>query len=259
MKNPTEAEDDDPFHKAIMENGDENNSDDELDVDEENEDDKKSTADGSNQLEPYFTLLNCRDHFKIICQTLDFDDSQLKPKPLYGKTLYIKKEGCIIYEKDDDDVSLDLESIEAHNQIQHHGVLGVLSLMETELFLVIVTASAVAGRCPQGHQIHQITQVDFIPFFSKIEADGKHSPPLSADVVKQLKGVQKLLEEQHFYFSYYADLSSNQERQSIERADYLSENKKAGRDALWWRRPKINESDESNQASNLATKQEESK
>ena len=67
--------------------------------------------------------------------------------------------------------------------------------METELFLVIVTATVDAGRCPQGHQIHQVSQVDFIPFFSKIEADGKHTPPLNADVIKQLKGVQKLLEE----------------------------------------------------------------
>lgn len=100
-----------------------------------------------------------------------------------------------------------------------------------------MTACTAAGRCPQGHHVYQISQVDFIPFFSKIEVDGKHNPPLNADAIKQLKGVQKLLEEQSFYFSYYTDLSSNQERQSIERASFQAKNK-SNKDILWWRRPK---------------------
>ena len=74
-------------------------------------------GDAANPVEPYFTLLNCPDYFKIIFQTLDFDDSQLKPKALNSKTLYIKKEDCLIFEKADDEISHELESIEPHNQI----------------------------------------------------------------------------------------------------------------------------------------------
>lgn len=173
-----------------------------------------------------------------MCSTLDFDDQSLRPRPLNAKTLYIKKEGCVIYEEEAGlDVGKRMENIEPHNQIQHHGILGILSLFETELFLVIVTACTAAGRCPNGNHIYQISQVDFIPFFSRIEADGKHNPPLSADAIKQLKGVQKLLEEQYFYFSYYTDISSNQERQSTERASFQVKNKK-NKDILWWRKPK---------------------
>ena len=107
--------------------------------------------------------------------------------------------------------------MEAHNQMSHHGIFGILSLFDNELFLVVVTQVNQVGKCPRGKKIYQIQGVDFIPFFSKIEADGKLSPPLQADVVKQLKGVQKLLEEQNFYFSYYSDLTNSQERQSRER------------------------------------------
>lgn len=228
------------FGQAIPEDGDEE------EVRDGSEEDAESGSNYStgNPVEPYFTLLNCPDYFKIVCSTLDFDDQALKPKPLNGKTLIIKKEGCLIYEEDaSGGVDEDLQNVEPHNQFQHHGILGVLNLFDTELFLVLVTACTPAGRCPRGHQIHQISQVDFIPFFSKIEADGKQNPPLHADVIKQLKGVQKLLEEQYFYFSYYSDISSNQERQSIERAAYQAKNHKS-QDILWWRRPKNQEAEQ---------------
>lgn len=102
------------FDQAIPERGDEE------DVKDGSEEDLETGSNFSdvNPVEPYFTLLNCPDYFKIVCSTLDFDDQQLKPKPLNAKTLYIKKEGCIIYEEAaNGGVDKDMENIEPHNQI----------------------------------------------------------------------------------------------------------------------------------------------
>ena len=74
-------------------------------------------------------------------------------------------------------------------------------------------------------------------------------------MVKQLKGVQKLLEEQNFYFSYYSDLTNSQERQSRERMIHKAQNQDGKRSPFWWRMPKLVE----DKASHPEDKQEEEK
>ena len=48
---------------------------------------------------------------------------------------------------------------------------------------------------------------------------------MNQEVANYANGVKKLLEEQGFYFSYHADLTSSQQRLASVRNDYSGKNK----------------------------------
>lgn len=69
---------------------------------------------------------------------------------------------------------------------------------------------------PTGDAVYLVTKVELIPFdpnFMKYEQ-------LNQEVIKYVTGVKQLLEEGGFYFSYHADLTSNQQRFSTLRIAY---------------------------------------
>ena len=53
---------------------------------------------------------------------------------------------------------------------------------------------------PCGNIIYQLTQVEIIPFSQN---------ELEEDIMKYVNGIKQHLEEQGFFYSYYADLSQN--------------------------------------------------
>ena len=71
-------------------------------------------------------------------------------------------------------------------------------------FLVIITEREPAARFPCGNMAYQVTQVDFLPFRDKSNDD--------VDMTNKLNGIKNLLETQGFYYSYYVDLTSNQQK-----------------------------------------------
>jgi hypothetical protein len=57
----------------------------------------------------------------------------------------------------------------------------------------------------QKDAVYMITKVEFIPFDSNI-SDYKQLP---VEIVRYVDGIKTLLQDQGFYFSYYADITSN--------------------------------------------------
>ena len=113
------------------------------------------------------------------------------------------------------------------NLVEHYGILGILCLFDKELFLLVITHVTNAGSCPRGKKIYQISSVEALPFFQKPDSDGKKDP--------HLKGILKLIEEQNFYFSYFTDLTNNQENLSKNRAAYRESHPGQKKESQWWR------------------------
>jgi hypothetical protein len=55
--------------------------------------------------------MNCKDRFKIICATLDFDDESEKPIPMREDALIIEKKGTVIYQQPRDESTDMLEGV----------------------------------------------------------------------------------------------------------------------------------------------------
>jgi len=63
---------------------------------------------------------------------------------------------------------------------------------------------------PSGDFVYLIKGVEFIPFDKNIPT----YTILPIEIVKYVDGIKKILTEQGFYYSYNADLTSSQQRQS---------------------------------------------
>ena len=63
---------------------------------------------------------------------------------------------------------------------------------------------------PSGDFVYRISGVEFIPFDKNI-VNYVHMP---LDIVKYVDGIKKILQEQGFYYSYHADITSSQQRHS---------------------------------------------
>lgn len=83
-------------------------------------------------------------------------------------------------------------------QLQHYGILGLFNIKE-ELFLILITDRDRPIQLPCGSMCYKITQVEFVPFADSV----------TEQATRYVAGMKKILEDQNFYFSFYADLTSN--------------------------------------------------
>lgn len=77
------------------------------------------------------------------------------------------------------------------------------------LFLILVQDRQLVARMPSGDFIYLVKSVDMIPFDKNVKDLNK----MPADIQKYIFGVKQILEQQGFYYSYHADITSNLQRQ----------------------------------------------
>ena len=63
---------------------------------------------------------------------------------------------------------------------------------------------------PSRDFVYLITGVEFIPFDKNI----REYTNMPLEIVKYVDGIKKVLQEQGFYYSYHADITSSQQRQA---------------------------------------------
>ena len=113
--------------------------------------------------------------------------------------IIIEKRGCQIYSK--------LSEIKDFQGGIHHeceAVAGIINV-KNHIFVTLIKQKEKVAVMHTGDVVYMVKQIEFIPFdhnFSKYEH-------LNVEVIKYTQGVKKILEEEGFYFSYYADLTSN--------------------------------------------------
>jgi hypothetical protein len=80
-----------------------------------------------------------------------------------------------------------------------YGILGIINI-EGMNFLGVITEKQVAGKLKQGCNIYEVMATKLIPLSSQGETQS---------IAQYRDGVEKLLSNSGFYFSYYADLTVN--------------------------------------------------
>ena len=82
--------------------------------------------------------------------------------------------------------------------------------------IAMITERQFIAKTPHGDNIYLIKDVDFVPFNKSIFT----YTDLPKEIVVYIDGIKKILTEQGFYFSYHADLTSSQQRQSTVKFEY---------------------------------------
>ena len=77
--------------------------------------------------------------------------------------------------------------------------------MDVHLFLIIATERQLVARMPSGDFVYLLKSVEMIPFDSNLN-DPSVMPH---DIQQYINGVKQILENQGFYFSYFADITNN--------------------------------------------------
>mmetsp|Transcript_23530 Transcript_23530/g.36219 ORF Transcript_23530/g.36219 Transcript_23530/m.36219 type:complete len:162 (+) Transcript_23530:221-706(+) len=156
----------------------------------------------SNQrkLEPYFSLVDGGDHFKVVCTTKDDQNMNMCDETL----LIAKKDVRMITRKRQPD---DLNGTFVQPTF---GIIGVMNVCSYN-FMVLITDKENVGRLPHHDFVYRIKQVDFVPF-SKNFTNFREIP--EPEILRHVTGIKHVLENQGFYFSYHADISSNSQRQA---------------------------------------------
>ena len=107
------------------------------------EDDITTSAD--KKMEPYFTLINEKDHFRIICTTMDNQNM-----PMRDDILVVEKKGCHIYSRSKFiliDFSFKLLSFvlerkhddtDGGRAYPTYGIIGIMNI-ESHIFIIIIT------------------------------------------------------------------------------------------------------------------------
>ena len=92
-------------------------------------------------------------------------------------------------------------------QYPTYGLIGIMNI-ESHIFIILITERQLVAKMPSGDFVYLIQKVEFIPFDKNI-VDYKSMP---AEIVKYVDGIKKVLEQQGFYYSYHADITSSQQR-----------------------------------------------
>mmetsp|Transcript_12774 Transcript_12774/g.21586 ORF Transcript_12774/g.21586 Transcript_12774/m.21586 type:complete len:331 (-) Transcript_12774:1912-2904(-) len=104
-------------------------------------------------------------------------------------------------------------------QYPNYGIVGIMNI-KMHIFLIVITERKHAAKMVQKKDnVYLITGVEFIPFDRDL-ADYRELP---AEIVRYVEGIKQLLEQQGFYYSYYADITSNLQRQAEIYEQKLSE------------------------------------
>jgi hypothetical protein len=106
-----------------------------------------------NRMEPFYTMVNDRDHFRILCTTLDEQNVCMR-----DDILVIEKKGCKIFSR-----KKQQSDEEGGIQYPNHGIVGILNISQN-LFLVIITERQLVAKMPSGDFVYEINGVDCIPF-----------------------------------------------------------------------------------------------
>ena len=148
----------------------------------------------TSKKEPYYTLVNEVDHFRVLCTTMD-DYNEL----MRSDVLIIQKKGCVMYQRN-------RQEGDDSGRVQYptYGILGILNV-GSHIFVILIIERRVVAKMPSGDFVYRITGVEFIPFDKNI-LNYLHMPQ---EIVKYVDGIKKILQEQGFYYSYHADITSS--------------------------------------------------
>ena len=80
--------------------------------------------------------------------------------------------------------------------------------IESHIFIIIITERNVVAKMPSGDAVYLITGVEFIPFDKNI----REYTNMPLELVKFVDGVKNVLQNQGFYYSCHADMTSSQQR-----------------------------------------------
>lgn len=80
--------------------------------------------------------------------------------------------------------------------------------IESHIFIIIITERNVVAKMPSGDAVYLITGVEFIPFDKNI----REYTNMPLELVKFVDGIKNVLQNQGFYYSYHADMTSSQQR-----------------------------------------------
>lgn len=95
---------------------------------------------------------------------------------------------------------------EADRKLEGNKIFGILGIINIEgfNFLVVVAERRAAGKLKQGCAIYEVMGIKLVPLFRNGALDGPQS------VTQFREGIEKLLSNTGFYFSYYTDLTVSQ-------------------------------------------------
>ena len=88
-----------------------------------------------------------------------------------------------------------------------YGIIGIMNI-ESHIFIIIITERNVVAKMPSGDAVYLITGVEFIPFDKNIT----EYTNMPLELVKFVDGIKNVLQNQGFYYSYHADMTSSQQR-----------------------------------------------
>ena len=94
-------------------------------------------------------------------------------------------------------------------QYPNHGIVGIINI-ESHIFIVIISEKKLVAKMPSSDFVYLVTGVEFIPFDKNIPDYTK----MPIEIVKYVEGIKKVLQEQGFYYSNHADITSSQQRQA---------------------------------------------
>lgn len=132
------------------------------------------------KLEPFYTLVEENDHFRVVCRTQDEQGMLMR-----DETLMIEKKGCIIYQRFQEDH-------DARGQVTYstYGIIGIMNI-GNQIFIVIITNREKVASMPSGDSVYLIKGVEFVPF----DKNFYQYQQMNQETLKYVNGVKKLLEE----------------------------------------------------------------
>eukprot|EP00347_Sterkiella_histriomuscorum_P022024 403331952 len=152
--------------------------------------------------DPYWTLVNLQDCFKIMTETVGgypFISQKTDDGNEKSKVLIIDKKTVDVIEKDYEYS----DQLQSSRPVYFCGIIGIINIMDYN-FLAVITEKEYAGQI-NGQTIYLIKTTLMIPFSENIYPSQQCKRQKLNNLID---GVKKLLTT-GFYFSYYADITQN--------------------------------------------------
>ncbi len=151
------------------------------------------------KLEPYFSLIDGGDHFKVVCTNKDDHNMNLCDDVL----LITKKQARMLTRKRQPD------DLQGRFEQPTYGIIGLMNVFNY-IFIVLITDKENVGKLPYNDFVYRIKQVDFVPFSKNFTNFRQIADP---EILRHVTGIKHVLENQGFYFSYHADITSSYQKQ----------------------------------------------
>ena len=171
------------------------------------------------KIDPQFIVYDHSSSFRVIidCKSMRGDSSDAPPylsladEPEFDPSdtdsdpkMTRSKNTCLVIEKSKScniNSREPLQNDKSQNAYRTFGILGVINICGFN-YLAVVSERNLAARLSDGSNVYEVAGVQFLPFSTPTVDEA-----LKIDELKQ--GLEKLLVNTGFYFSYHVDLSAS--------------------------------------------------